>query len=359
MRKKIGECLVQAGLITDDDLRLALAEQRRTGERVGQVLVRLNFVTDKQITKALAYQAGYAYVSLSEDPPDPAAVTIIPRSLAAKHECVGIKLDGRMLTVAVCDPLNVGVIEQVHRQTAFDVRLVVATRTDIRESIEAGYVEKRVVPVSPMPSEARAFEAAAVVDMSGTQIEAESTAARSHVGTDPDMGAIAELLGLVLDNRHVLSRAIEESQHASDPDRLTIAEVKRITANVRRLIARRCGEDAAIEAAVASRDGDELEEVQAGLTAAEELLRVLSRLRATARPCPGCSAAVAIDFNACPHCGHRLRDGCSRCARPLDPSWSFCPQCAAAAPQKRRSATERSGLDVSPSNIAEFKNQNR
>ena len=54
MRKKIGECLIQAGLITEDDLRTALDEHKRTGERVGVVLVRMNLATEKQIAKALA-----------------------------------------------------------------------------------------------------------------------------------------------------------------------------------------------------------------------------------------------------------------------------------------------------------------
>ena len=68
MRKKIGECLIQAGLITERDLQIALAEHQRTGERIGAVLVRLNFATEKQITKALAYQLGFPYASLADEP---------------------------------------------------------------------------------------------------------------------------------------------------------------------------------------------------------------------------------------------------------------------------------------------------
>jgi type IV pilus assembly protein PilB len=54
VRNKIGECLVQAGLVTEEDLRAALAEQKGTGERLGVVLVRMNLATEKQIAKALA-----------------------------------------------------------------------------------------------------------------------------------------------------------------------------------------------------------------------------------------------------------------------------------------------------------------
>ena len=78
MRKKIGECLVQAGLITEADLQTALAEHKRSGERLGAVLVRMNLATERQIAKALAYQLGFAYVNLSENAADPAAVILIP-----------------------------------------------------------------------------------------------------------------------------------------------------------------------------------------------------------------------------------------------------------------------------------------
>ena len=53
MRKKIGECLIQAGLISETDLQIALAEHKRTGDRLGAVLVRMNLATEKQIAKAL------------------------------------------------------------------------------------------------------------------------------------------------------------------------------------------------------------------------------------------------------------------------------------------------------------------
>src|SRR5436309_10875265 len=84
LRKKIGECLVQAGLITETDLQTALAEHKRSGERLGAVLVRMNLATDRQIAKALAYQLGFAYINLAENVPDPAAVILIPKDVALK-----------------------------------------------------------------------------------------------------------------------------------------------------------------------------------------------------------------------------------------------------------------------------------
>ena len=131
MRKKIGECLIQAGLISEDDLQVALAEHKKTGERVGAVLVRLNLATEKQITKALAYQLGFPYVSLSDEPPDPAAIVLISKDVALKRVCVAVKLEKNLLTVAMSDPLLFSLVQDLEFQTGYRIKQVVATRTDI------------------------------------------------------------------------------------------------------------------------------------------------------------------------------------------------------------------------------------
>ena len=142
MRKKIGECLIQAGLITEEDLQVALAEHKRTGERIGVVLVRLNLATEKQITKALAYQLGFPYASLTDEPPEPAAIVLIPKDLALKRVCVAVKLEKNLLTVAMSDPLLFSLVQDLEFQTGYRIRQVVAPRTDILEAIENGYPDK-------------------------------------------------------------------------------------------------------------------------------------------------------------------------------------------------------------------------
>ena len=142
MRKKIGECLIQAGLITEDDLRAALAEHKRTGERLGVVLVRLNLATEKQIAKALAFQLGFPYITLAENPPDPAAVVLIAKEVAMKRACVAIRLEKNLLTVAMSDPLLFSLVQDLEFQTGYRIKQVVATRGDIIEAIQTGYPDK-------------------------------------------------------------------------------------------------------------------------------------------------------------------------------------------------------------------------
>ena len=149
MRKKIGECLIQAGLITEDDLRTALVEHKRTGERLGVVLVRMNLATEKQIAKALAFQLGFPYVNLSENPPDPAAVILIPKDVALKRICVAVGLEKNLLTVAMSDPLLFSLVQDLEFQTGYRIKQVVSTRGDIVEAIETGYPDKALIRATP------------------------------------------------------------------------------------------------------------------------------------------------------------------------------------------------------------------
>ncbi len=142
MRKKIGECLIQAGLITEDDLQTALVEHKRTGERLGVVLVRMNLATEKQIAKALALQLGFPYVNLAENPPDPTAIVLIPKEVSMKRVCIAVGLEKNLLTVAMSDPLLFSLVQDLEFQTGYRIKQVVATRGDILEAIQIGYPDK-------------------------------------------------------------------------------------------------------------------------------------------------------------------------------------------------------------------------
>src|SRR5205814_8219370 len=123
----------------------ALAEHKKTGERVGSVLVRLNLASEKQITKALAYQLGFPYVSLSDEPPDPAAIVLISKDVALKRVCVAVRLEKNLLTVAMSDPLLFSLVQDLEFQTGYRIKQVVATRGDILEAIQTCYPDKALM----------------------------------------------------------------------------------------------------------------------------------------------------------------------------------------------------------------------
>jgi type IV pilus assembly protein PilB len=149
VRKKIGECLIQAGLITEEDLSVALTEHKRTGERLGVVLVRMNLATEKQIAKALAFQLGFPYINLAENPPDPTAVILIPKDVALKRVCIAVRLEKNLLTVAMSDPLLFSLVQDLEFQTGYRIKQVVSTRGDITDAIQSGYPDKALMRTTP------------------------------------------------------------------------------------------------------------------------------------------------------------------------------------------------------------------
>jgi type IV pilus assembly protein PilB len=142
VRTKIGECLCQSGSITEKDLRSALIEHQRSGERLGVVLIRLKLATERQVAEALAYQLGYPYTDLATELPDPAAVVVIPKDVALKRTCIAIAIERNVLTVAMPDPLLFTVVQDLEFQTGYRIKPAIATREAIINAIHASYPER-------------------------------------------------------------------------------------------------------------------------------------------------------------------------------------------------------------------------
>src|SRR5206468_12604443 len=112
----------------------------------------MNLATEKQIAKTLAFQLGFPYVNLVENPPDPAAVVLISKEVAIKRVCVAVGLEKGMLTVAMSDPLLFSLVQDLEFQTGYRVKQVVSTRGDILEAIQVGYPDKSLARISHQPA---------------------------------------------------------------------------------------------------------------------------------------------------------------------------------------------------------------
>ena len=136
---KLGEILLREGLITPDQLKKALLEQKNTGMRLGYTLVKLGFVEETEISKMLARQYRMPAVDLSRFEVDPKIIKLIPPDVAVKHTVLPLKREGRTLTVAIADPNNVTAIEDIKFITRCDVFPVIAGEYTLRNAIEKYY----------------------------------------------------------------------------------------------------------------------------------------------------------------------------------------------------------------------------
>lgn len=137
--ERIGDVLFKEGLITAEQLAKALQEQKQSGTRVGYNLVKLGFIQEVELTKALAKQHKMPAVDLSRFEVDPKIAKMIPNDLAQKNLVLPLKRDGRLLTVAMADPANLGVLEDLKFITRYDIFPVIAGEFTLRNLIEKIY----------------------------------------------------------------------------------------------------------------------------------------------------------------------------------------------------------------------------
>ena len=137
--ERLGDLLIREGLITREQLDKALQEQRQNGTRVGYNLVKLGFVPETELTKMLARQYRMPAVDLSKFEVDPRIAKLIPADLATKHLVLPLKRDGRTLTVAMADPTNLGIIDDLKFITRYDIFPVIAGEYTLRNAVEKYY----------------------------------------------------------------------------------------------------------------------------------------------------------------------------------------------------------------------------
>jgi type IV pilus assembly protein PilB len=136
-RRRLGEILVQAGVISLEQLADALGEQKRGSRHrgLGQVLVEMGFATERGIGEALALQLGLEYVDLREVIPDEAAMLLLPEHLARRFQAIPIRQEGDTVTVGMVDPLDVLSLDDIHRRVGRLIRPAVITREDFQRAL--------------------------------------------------------------------------------------------------------------------------------------------------------------------------------------------------------------------------------
>ena len=192
--ERIGDLLLREGLISREQLQKALDEQRQNGTRVGYNLVKLGFIQENELTRCLARQFKMPAVDLSNFEVDAKLVKLVPADLATKNLVLPLKRDGRTLTVAMADPTNLGVIEDLKFITRYDIFPVIAGEFTLRNVIEKHY-ESNDVQMSALLSEIEGMESESDVEVvEEREEEMSATALAAAVDDAPVVKLINAIL---------------------------------------------------------------------------------------------------------------------------------------------------------------------
>ena len=135
----IGMILIERGMISREQLDDAIAEQRRSGERLDKVLLRLGYARREDIVYALGEQFEMPVVDLSEIEIDPETLEALPASLVYRQNCVPVRRENGSLTIATSDPFELSALDELRLLTGCAIELVLADEEELHRFIRRHY----------------------------------------------------------------------------------------------------------------------------------------------------------------------------------------------------------------------------
>ncbi len=138
-KKSFGEFLVDCGVLTTEQLKKAVQEQRQGGERFEQALIRKGYVKEEALYQCLADYFDLPYVDLDTYLIDEGIVQMIPEELARRHTLIPLFKIGTTLTVAIDNPLNIAALDELRNRIKTDVEIAISTEKKIKKAIEQYY----------------------------------------------------------------------------------------------------------------------------------------------------------------------------------------------------------------------------
>jgi type IV pilus assembly protein PilB len=187
VRRWLGDTLMNAGLVSRQQLDEALAVQNATGQKLGQTLVSLGYLSDTALLQTLCADAGIPFLSEADVQPEPAAIALIPVDLARRYAVVPLKIESRHVVLAMADPFDLLSIRALTRAAGRSVRVVGAQRESVLHAIDQAYVGSAAAAAGGVGGVAMSSGAAAAAGGGGSTVPRLELAR----GTESGMGSRA------------------------------------------------------------------------------------------------------------------------------------------------------------------------
>lgn len=139
MQKRLGDILIESGFLTAAELAEALGVQKESGKRLGEVITEMGLMSEFDILRAVSSQYSYPIIDLSSIDVDSKATALLDEKFCEENVVVPIGFNDDKLVVAIDDPLNILVQDDLQFRTGYEIDLMLATRTGIMDTIHATY----------------------------------------------------------------------------------------------------------------------------------------------------------------------------------------------------------------------------
>jgi len=141
LKERLIELLIKNNILTEDNLKKALSEQKRKGGSLKDILVEMGFVSEKDLMIVLSQGLGIPPITLSRFKIDPEILKLIPRDIAKRYQLIPVSKVGNILTVATSDPLNVFAMDELRTLTGFEISTIIVSQKEVQDAIDQLYGE--------------------------------------------------------------------------------------------------------------------------------------------------------------------------------------------------------------------------
>ncbi len=182
-KKRLGELLLQEGVVNDEQLKEALEEQQQTGELIGEILVRKGFVTESDIARTISTQFSFPYISVLNYYIAPDMTEIFPLEMLEKHLFVPIDRFGDVLSIVVAGLLEQDIISEIEKKSDCTAQVYVGMVSEVKQVIKDKFASTAAAKAKGGKKSAvsGAAEAAVAVDVTAPPTK---TPAAKEVGEE-------------------------------------------------------------------------------------------------------------------------------------------------------------------------------
>lgn len=143
-KRRLGDILVNAGKLTQNQLENALSAQMILGKRLGEILVDSGIITELDIVEAIETQTGILSVDLNSVSFDKKVIKLVSQNLCEKYTLIPFGFNKNKIKVAMSDPLNIFAVDDINISTGFEVETYIALKSDIKRFIDVNYSSEQV-----------------------------------------------------------------------------------------------------------------------------------------------------------------------------------------------------------------------